>query len=294
VASAALDRICASELSRGEFANALAAVRARGVLMDRLPLSAATAYPFNDYLLMGCEVSLAAGELAGAKEYAVRLAALPCYRDYAHPALARRLQVDLLSGDLTGAVQRGNRFLASWERAGRHRASTLAVGTYSLAVIHGLLGHDREREDWRAVTEHLLDEPVLPTDGPSVGWAPTLDAWLLLHRGEPHEALGILATDLDDPLWGTSATSLIWRPWYAAAHAEAAALAGSPDLDERLAEAATATRGNPIAVALVRRAAALARDDDGEVAALATTFGELGAHYQRDRSRQLSRQLGRQ
>ena len=256
--------------------------------MDPVPLSAATAYPFNDYLLMGCEVSLAAGELAGAREYAERLAALPCYRDYAHPALARRLQVDLLSGDLTGAVRRGDSFLASWERAGRHRAPTLAVGTYSLAVVHGLLGNDSELEAWRAVTEHLRDDSMTPTDGPGVGWAPTLDAWLSLHRDQPHAALEILAADLDDPQWRTRPTSLMWRPWYAAAQAEAAALSGSPDLGPLLTKATVAARANPVAAALVRRAAALARGDRDEVAALAATFDELGAHYQRDRSRELS------
>ena len=287
-ASAALDDVCGRQLAAGELAEALATVRARGVLMNPLPLSAATAYPFNDYLLMGCEVSLAAGELAGAREYAERLAALPCYRDYAHPALARRLEVDLLSGDLAGAIRRGDSFLASWERAGRHRAPTLAVGTYSLAVVHGLVGNDSELEAWRAVTEHLRDDSMTPTDGPGVGWAPTLDAWLSLHRNQPHEALEILAADLDDPQWRKSPTSLMWRPWYAAAQAEAAALSGSPDLGPLLTKATVAARANPVAAALVRRAAALARGDHDEVAALAATFDDLGAHYQRDRSRELS------
>jgi predicted ATPase/DNA-binding CsgD family transcriptional regulator len=287
VASAALDCVCSGQLSAGEFADALATVRTRGVLMDPMPLGAATAYPFNDYLLMGCEVSLAAGELAGAREYAERLAALPCYRDYAHPALARRFEVDLLSGDLTGAVQRGESFLASWDRAGRHRASTLAVGTYSLALIHGLLGNDTDRDVWRDVTEHLLDGPVGPPDGPAVGWAPTLDAWLHLHRSEPLEAFEVLVADLDDPRWHNSTSSLMWRPWYAAARAEAVALIRGPDLDHELTRAALATQGNPVATALVRRAAALARDDHTGLAALATVLDDLGAHYQRDRSRQL-------
>ena len=287
-ASAALDDVCSRQLAAGEFAEALATVSSRGVLMDPLQLSAATAYPFNDYLLMGCEVSLAAGELAGAREYAERLAALPCYRDYAHPALARRLQVDLLSGNLTGAVRRGDSFLASWERAGRHRAPTLAVGTYSLAVVHGLLGDDSELEAWRAVTEHLRGDSITPTDGPSVGWAPTLDAWLSLHRDQPHAALELLAADLDDPQWGRRPPWLMWRPWYAAAQAEAAALSGSPDLGPLLTRATVATRANPVAAALVRRAAALAQGDRDEVAALGATFEELGAHYQRDRSRALS------
>jgi hypothetical protein len=261
--------------------------------MDPVPLSAATAYPFNDYLLMGCEVSSAAGELFSAREYAERLAALPCYHDYAHPAVARRLQVDLLSGDLTGAVRRGDSFRASWERAGRHRASTLAVGTYSLAVVHGILGNNSECEAWRTVTEHLQGDSRTPTDGPSVGWAPTLDAWLSLHRNQPHEALSILAADLRDPQWGKRPTWLMWRPWYAAAQAEAAALSDSPELGPLMTEATVATRANPVAAALVRRAAAIAVGDHEVVAALAAIFDDLGAHYQRDRCRDLTSQAER-
>jgi hypothetical protein len=275
-------------VASGDFAEALATVRARGVLMKPLQLSATTAYPFNDYLLMGCEVSLAAGELVGARKYAERLAALPCYREYAHPALARRFQVDLLLGDLTGAVLRGDSFLASWERAGRHRAPTLAVGTYSLAVVHGILGNDSELERWRGVTEHLRDDSITPTASPGVGWAPTLDAWLSLHRDQAHRAFEVLAADLDDPQWRMSTTSLMWRPWYAAAQAEAAALSGMPNLDPLLTKTTAAAGANPVAAALVRRAAALARGNHDQVAALATTFDELGAHYQRDRSQELS------
>ncbi|MGI5178004.1 ATP-binding protein [Dactylosporangium sp. CA-152071] len=293
VASAALDRVCASRLHRGDYAGALAAVRARGVLMDPQALSAATAYAFNDYLLMGCEVSLAAGDLCGAKDYAERLAVLPCYREYVHPALARRLQVDALTGDLTGAAERGERFLVSWERAGSHRASTLAVGAYALALIHGLLGDDHRREVWQNVTEHLLDRPVTSADGPAIGWAPTFDAWLLLHRDQPREALAHLSADLHDATWSSSPTFLAWRPWYAAAWAEAAALTATPNLERHLASATVATRGNPVAAALVRRAGALARGDNEEVAALAATFEDLGALYQRDRSRQLSQRRQR-
>jgi hypothetical protein len=155
-------------------------------------------------------------------------------------------------------------------------------------VVHGLLGDDSELEAWRAVTEHLLADTTTPSDRPGVGWAPTLDAWLLLHRHRPQEALEILSTDLDDPQWRTSTTSVMWRPWYAAAQAEAAALSGSPILDQVLTEATAAARGNPVASALVRRAAALARGDQDEVAALAATFDDLGAHYQRDRCRELA------
>ena len=255
--------------------------------MDPLDVDATTAYAFNDYLLMGCEVSLAAGDLPGAAAYADRLVALPCYRDYVHPALARRLEVDVLAGDLTGAARHGELFRTSWDQAGRHHASTLAVGPYALALAHGLLGNDAEREEWRAIAQHLAADRFGPLDGVETGWAPTLDAWLLLERGQPDAALATLAVDLDDPLWAAWRTAL-WRPWYAAAWAEAGALARVPDLEQRLRSAADATRDNPVAAALVRRAAALATGDLESVADLATTFDELGATYQRDRSSRLS------
>ena len=247
LASAALDCACASELGRGDYPAALATVTARGALMNPLPLSAATAYPLNDYLLMGCEVSLAAGDLERALAYAERLEALPCYRFYAHPPLARRLQVDALLGDLSGAALRGERFLASWERAGRHPAATLAVGAYAAAYAHGALGDTAERTRWQRVTEDLLGRPVaFPT-----GWAPTLDAMLLLRQGRPHEALAILAARLDDPRWDANTTQQMWRPWYAAAWAEAAASTGIHDMSE----AAEAARGNIVAAQRVARVA---------------------------------------
>ncbi len=289
VASAALDCVCAGLLRTGEHAAALAAVRQRGELMDPLPLDALTAYPFNDYLLMGCEVSLAAGVLAEARTYAERLAELPCYLDYPHPALARHLQVDLLTGDLAGAVAHGEQFLASWDRAGRHRATTLAVAACAVATVHGILGDERRRSEWNAVTRQLLGEPLAPGYSPDVGWAPTLDAVLLLHQRRPEEALARLAPDLDDPRWATNTTALLWRPWYAAAWAEATALARPADLGEHLDTARAATGQNAVAAGLVDRAEALARDAHDEVAAFAQTFEDLGAGYQRDRSVVLGR-----
>jgi hypothetical protein len=237
---------------------------------------------------MGCEVSLTAGDLHGARGYAERLEALPCYRDYVHPALARRFQVDLLTGDLHGAVERGERFLVSWDRAGRHRAATLAVGAYALALVHGLLGDDDQRGVWLSVTEQLVDGPLTPAAEPAIGWAPTLDAWLLLHRDRAAEAVTRLGADLDDATWTRTTTTHMWRPWYAAAWAEAAALAECPDLDRRLEAATVAARGNPVAEALVRRAAALAHGDKEKVAASAATFDDSRAPSQRDRSLQLS------
>ena len=259
----------------------------RGRVLRDVPIDATSAYAFNDYLLMGCEVSLAAGDLPGSVAYAERLAAMPCYRDYEHPALARRLEVDVIAGDLEGAVERGERFRASWERAGRHRASTLAAGTYSLALAHGLLGQLAERDEWQRVTQHLLAARQVTTAGAATGWAPTLDALYLLDRGEAVAALERLAVGLDDPLWRAWNTGL-WLPWYAAVWAEAAVLAAHPDAATRVAAAAEAARENPVAAAVVRRAEALAAGNLDEVAGLASTFEALGSTYQRDRSTRLA------
>jgi predicted ATPase/DNA-binding CsgD family transcriptional regulator len=251
LASAALDCVCSSQLARGEYQEALASVAERGRHMDPLPLSAATAYPFNDYLLMGCEVSLAAGDLDRALHYAERLEALPCYRDAAHPALARRVQVDALLGDYAGAVARGERLLDSWCRAGRHPAATLAVGAYAVAFAHGALGDASGRATWTGVAEELLGRSI----DFRVGWAPTLDAMLLLNHGRAREALVVLAAPLDDPLWDSSATQQMWRPWYAAAWAQAAAATGHRDLSRAVAAACGNRHASALIASLEQRVA---------------------------------------
>jgi hypothetical protein len=288
VAAAALDKLCSTQLLRWEYAEGLATVAARGALLEPLPVDAETAFAFNDYLLMGCEVSLSAGDLPGAAAYADRLLGLPCYRDYAYPALARRLEVDVLAGDLTAATSRGEEFLTSWERAGRSSASTLAVGPYAVALAHGLLGDDDGRQRWRDIAARLVAGGWASLDGLRTGWAPTFDGWLHLDRGQPDAANTILSVDPDDRLWASWNTAL-WRPWYAAAWAEASAMVGAPDLGRRLSRAARATRDNPVATALVRRAAALAAGDLESMAHLAATLDGLGAAYQRDRTLRLAR-----
>ena len=132
--------------------------------MDSVPLDASTAYHFNDYLLMASEVQLAAGHLRAAAKYADQLGALACYRDYPHPAIARRIKVDALAGDFEAAVDGGNRFLAAWERAGRPISRNLNVTAYAMAMVHGLLGDEPQRARWIAVTHALVLDPRRPGD----------------------------------------------------------------------------------------------------------------------------------
>ena len=80
------------------------------------------------------------------------------------------------------------------------------------------------------------------------------DAWLLLHRGQPDQAMHRLRTP---PEQFRNWYNGLWRPWYAALWAEAAVLAGHPDAAERIQRARPLTVDNPIAAAIVRRATCL-------------------------------------
>jgi len=75
-----------------------------------------------------------------------------------------------------------------------------------------------------------------------------------------------------------------WRPWYAALWAEAAVLAGDPAADERLADARPLVAPNPIAAAMVERAAALAAGEVDRLVEAAATQAEAGCRYQAART----------
>ena len=288
VHSAALDSLCACHLARADYAGALEALRRREHVLDDVPLDAASAFQFNDFLLMASEVHLAVGDLARAGEYADRLAELACYREQDHLAIARRIKVDALAGDLDGAAARGERFADAWERAGRPVASNLAPTTYAVAMVHGLRREDRLRRRWSGITSALVRErPSQQLGGCVSGWAPTLDALVALHRGRPDLALKRLAADIDDPeVWARWNTAL-WRPWYAALWAEAAVLGGHPDTEDRLDRSGAATRENPIASAILERATDLAGGNLGRLPVHARTFAALGCHYQWRRTQEL-------
>lgn len=288
LACVALDTLVTIHVVANDLNLARDVVNRRDELLARVPLDAMSGYEYNDHLLMASEIHLAAGDLAGAGRYADRLASLPCYRDQDHLALARRIKVDALAGDLATAAEGGDRFLASWQRAGQPVAMNLNVTTYALAMTHGLLGDDDNRALWLGITASLIPDPANLADC-TTGWAPTFDALVALERGRPEEAAERLSADIDDPALWARFNAALWRPWYAAAWAEAAVLAGHRHVQDRLDRASLAVGQNPVAARLVDRARALAQGDEEGLERAGSALTRLGCRYQARRTRQLIR-----
>jgi predicted ATPase/DNA-binding CsgD family transcriptional regulator len=288
--SAALDELIAVHLAIDDIPGAVRAVRRRGELVGTLPAVTSNGYELLDFRLMGAEVSLAAGDLVTAGEHADATARLPFFRDEDHLAVSTGLKVDALVGNFDDVVRGGERFRVGWERAGRPTAPALGRTSHAVAMVWGMVGDDERRAAWLDITVELgvsLDRLA----GCATGWAPTYDALLALHRNDADAAVRRLGVDLDDPeVWGFWNTGL-WRPWYAAVWAEAAVLAEHPDAASRLGRSRHAARDNPIATAIVKRAAAIAAGDRTALDGLAATFAALGCRYQQSRTVRLAASL---
>jgi hypothetical protein len=281
---AALDLLTAVHLRLDDIPGAVAAVRRRDAVIGRLPMVATHGFAHGDHLKYGSEVLLAAGDLAGASDYAERLARLPFNRREGLLGLARRLELDALAGHFDAVLGDEQLFRESWERSGRPLVSNLASSASAVAMVHGILGDDTGRAEWLQLADDLLGVPFMS----SKAWAPTFDAVVALHRGDFQAAVDRLAADLDDPETWWHGGQIMYRPWYAAVWAEAAVLGRLDDAPSRIDRARHATRHNPIASAMVERAAAVAAGDRSAVENLAATFARLRCPYQEARTRTLA------
>jgi predicted ATPase/DNA-binding CsgD family transcriptional regulator len=274
--SAALDELSAVNLAAGDVPAAVATVRARVELLERIPLVPANGMEFSDCYAMASEISLAAGDFVAARTYADRLAALPFVTELDHIATARRIKVDAMAGELGAVVAAAERFRRGWEQAGRPVASNLASAAMAVAMVHGLRGDEDQRAEWRdrtmaiGVTVERLEDPLS-------GYGPTFDAIVQLHVGDVDGAAARLAVDPDRLRTWFSGE---WRPWYAALWAEAAVLAGRADAAERVEQARLSVAANPVAMAMVERAAAFAEGDTDRLLAAAAALEPTACRYQ--------------
>jgi len=274
--SAALDELSAVHLAGGVVPGAVATVRARIEVLGRIPLGPATGMEFSDCYAMASEISLTAGDFVAARAYADRLASLPFVTELDHIATARRIKVDAMAGDLDAVVAAAERFRRGWEQAGRPVASNLAGAALAVAMVHGLRGDEEQRAEWRdrtiaiGMTAERLESPLS-------GYGPTFDAVVQLHVGDIDAAVARLAVDPDRLRTWFSGE---WRPWYAALWAEAAVLAGRADAAERIELAWLSVAANPVALAMVERAAAFADGAADRLVAAAAALEPTGCHYQ--------------
>jgi predicted ATPase/DNA-binding CsgD family transcriptional regulator len=296
--SIALDLLTITYFANDDIPDAVRTARRRLEVLDSLTIGPLSGFEHADGRLMAAEADLAAGNLAGAAAHAEALADLPFYRDEDHLATCRRLLVDALAGHLDDVIRTGERFRTGWERAGRPVAQNLARGAYAVAMAHGMRGDDDRRAAWVRLTIDLgIDAEQLA--GSQLGWAPVFDGLLALHRYDPTAAVRRLAADVDDPELFLRRGIRTWRPWYAALWAEAAVLDHRDDAATRVERGRHAARDNPIATAIVERAAAIATGDRDTLVRLAVTFAQLGCPYQQARTGRLyaqtvPRRVGRQ
>ncbi len=273
--SAALDLLNCAKLVNGDIRGAAASALLRtGLVAPMRRRAIACGIELFDAYQMAAETAVAAGDLTAARKLAEDVRDLPFYREEGHLATARLLVVTALAGDWDETAAFGERFREGWERAGRPRAGNLSRGPYAASAVCGLRGDDAGRADWIAVADALL------TPGRShseIHHGEFFDALVLMHAGRPREAVDLLASAPEE--FQTSHSG-IWRPWYAAVWAEAAVVAGDPAAGDRLGRARRCAAGNPVALAIVERSAALARDDRDGMLAAARQLQAAGCRYQ--------------
>ena len=276
IESAALDQLTTVQLARGEVRAAAASALRRTELLAPMPVTPMSAFEFFDGFVMAADCAVAAGDLTSARKLAERLRDLPFYREEGHLATARLLLVTVLAGDWPEAVGLAERYREGWERAGRPRAGNLSRAAYAAATLHGLRGDDDARAAWLDIVDALVTPGLSLSE---LHFGEFFDALLLLHRGLPKQAIQVLDAP---PEQFNDWQNGMWRPWYAAMWAEAAVVSGHADAAARVGRARLMATGNPIATAVIDRAAALDGwdgDRDGLTAA-AAALQDAGCRYQ--------------
>jgi len=270
--SAALDALTGAQSWAGDPFAAAATARRRITVLASAPGSPASTHELIDALGMAAEASLGVGELAVARRYARRLADHPSLAEVGHRATCRLLMVDAVAGNVDEVLSGSARFLDAWRRAGSPPGLVLCPAVAGVAAVHALRDDGAARDEWLGVLDRLGSPPERRH-----GYGAVFDAMALLHRGAAAQALDRMAPEPAD-VWKW--VTWIWLHWYVALRAEAAVLAGSRYAGDRLAHARTTVTGNPVATAIVDRAAALYDGDRDRLLGTATAFDRAGCPYQ--------------
>lgn len=278
--SAALDALIGAQSWAGDTFATAATARRRLMLLAPLAETPAVAHERLDALGMAVETALGAGDLHGARRAGRQLAEHPMLTEVGHRATCWLLVTEVLAGDFDAALGISERFLESWQRAGRPSKSALAPAAAAVAMVHGLRSDAAEQAVWQGVAERMGVTPEY-----MYGFGAVFDTILLLDQGRAGEAAERTVPSPDE-VWKW--VTWIWLHWYVALRAEAAVLAGSADAAARIAAAREIVTGNPVAEALVERAEALLVSDSDRVLATADALEAAGCGYQAARSHRLA------
>jgi hypothetical protein len=274
--SVALDVLTGALSWAGDPFAAAATTQRRITLLSSMPKTPAATHELLEALAEAAEASLGTGDLAAARRWAGQLADHPLLAEVGHRATSWLLVADAFAGNVEQLLNGSVRFLDAWRRAGRPARSSLGPAVAAVAMTHGLRGDDDARQEWNQVLDELG-----PLPEHAHGYGAVFDTMLLLHHGQLPEALERMSPAPQE-VWKW--VTWIWHHWYVALRAEVAVLAGTPDARDRLAEARTIVTGNPVAGAMVARAAALLDGEQEALLAAADAFDVAGCRYQAART----------
>jgi hypothetical protein len=238
------------------------------------------AWEFTDTMHMAPLVHLVAGNIDAARTYAQQRRELTFFRETDYLAVVWLLATAALAGDFEEATDLGVQYREGWIEAGRPTASGFAFVPAAASMVAGIRGDDEARHEWKGILTEMR-RAVAARVAATPGYVLAFDAMVSLHRGEIGDALAHLERAPDTfRQWHDSA----WRQWYAAAWAETAVRAELADRRARLDRARFVVVHNPIASAMVNRAAAIDTGDIDGLLSAADALDAAGCRYQHART----------
>ncbi len=278
--SSALDALAAAAWDDGGMAESAEICRARARL---LPLMEAhdprCGAEIIDTLHMGADGPLALGDLEVATEFAEWAVHHPLAGGALH-LLQRELVVGYcLTGRFEDAVTHGDIMRTAWQHVGGPTAGWMVPATYLLALVHGLLGHVGECDEWMGFSHEMsLDEKAAVRAFAVIR--------LALHEGRLDDAAVELdrytdATTTGGPGRPWSVSAFGYAPYVWAIACDTWAARGQPDAADRIREVRASTPQHLWAAPCLLRAEGRLTGDDALLVRAADGFGVIGARFER-------------
>ncbi|MFC0508974.1 ATP-binding protein [Micromonospora costi] len=219
--------------------------------------------------------AFAAGDLPAALDTAETIAADEVLGAHPYRAASKLVPTLVMVGRFDEALDHARGMWHAWEAAGCPTAAWMAPAASAAALAHGLRHDPEGHRQWRAraVRATGVTNPALARGNDS--FASFVDVRVAAHAGRFTDAAALVERASADFPPGRHET------YARAAAAELAVLAGLPDADDRLADAAAAGDENEWAAACLARARGRRHGDRDSLVAAARGFARVGARFER-------------